>query len=73
MTEKEKFIKFVEEKNSTQPEFIQCVREIIESVWDVYNSSDKFKKARILERMVEPERIIIFRVSWQDDAGDVHV
>jgi len=73
MSEKEKFIKVVEEKNSTQPEFIQCVREIVESVWDVYNGSDKFKKARILERLVEPERIIIFSVSWQDDAGDVHV
>jgi len=73
MTEKEKFIKVVEEKNATQPEFIQCVREIVESVWDVYESSDKFKKAKILERLVEPERIIIFSVSWQDDAGDVHV
>ncbi|PKN00649.1 MAG: NADP-specific glutamate dehydrogenase [Elusimicrobia bacterium HGW-Elusimicrobia-2] len=73
MSEKEKFIKAVEEKNADQPEFIQCVREIVESVWDVYESSDKFKKARVLDLLVEPERVIIFKVAWQDDAGDVCV
>ncbi|MEA2082312.1 MAG: NADP-specific glutamate dehydrogenase [Elusimicrobiota bacterium] len=73
MSEKEKFIEAVEKKNATQPEFIQCVREIVDSVWDVYDSSEKFRAARILDRLVEPERIIMFKVSWQDDAGDVHV
>ena len=54
-------------------EFHQAVEEVVESIWDVYQNNPRYKKAKILERMVEPERTIIFRVPWIDDRGDVQV
>ncbi|MCB5245252.1 MAG: NADP-specific glutamate dehydrogenase [Candidatus Cloacimonetes bacterium] len=69
----QEFIAKVEAKNPGEPEFIQAVSEVIESVWDVYESNPRFVKANILERLVEPERVIIFRVPWMDDNGEVHV
>ncbi|MDY0152092.1 MAG: NADP-specific glutamate dehydrogenase [Candidatus Cloacimonas sp.] len=67
------FMAKVEAKNSGEPEFLQAVKEVVETVWDVYQSNPRFVKANILERIVEPERTIIFRVPWVDDKGDVHV
>ena len=52
-------------------EYIQAVREVLESIEDVYNQHPEFEKARIVERMVEPDRIFTFRVTWVDDAGQV--
>jgi glutamate dehydrogenase (NADP+) len=63
----------VSAKNADQPEFIQAVTEVVESIWDVYEANPQYRKAKILERIVEPERIIIFRVPWQTDAGEVVV
>ena len=61
-------------KNSSdQPEFIQAVTEVLESLGPVIDLNPMYKKAALLERLVEPERSIIFRVPWVDDAGDVHV
>jgi glutamate dehydrogenase (NADP+) len=60
-------------KNQGQPEFLQAVKEVIESIWPVYESNPKYKQAKILHRIVEPERTIIFRVPWVDDEGEVHV
>ncbi len=71
--EAESFLKKVEEKNPGQPEFIQAVREVAETLFPYVEAHPKFKKAKILERMVEPERIIIFRVPWMDDEGEIHV
>jgi glutamate dehydrogenase (NADP+) len=67
------FMAIVEAKIAGEPEFIQAVSEVVESIWDVYESNPRFVKANVLERLVEPERVIIFRVPWMDDKGEVHV
>lgn len=67
------FMHQVSAKNADQPEFIQAVTEVVESIWDVYEANPQYRKAKILERLVEPERTIIFRVPWQTDAGEVIV
>lgn len=63
----------VKQKNAEQPEFIQAVTEVLESLRIVVESDPKYRQAALLERMVEPERIIQFRVPWIDDEGQVHV
>ena len=60
-------------KHSTEPEFLQAVKEVLISIQDVYNQHPEFEKEKIIERLTEPERVIMFRVPWTDDAGDVHV
>ncbi len=67
------FMGQVAERNANQPEFLQAVREVVTSLVVVLQKHPEYAKARILERMVEPERIIQFRVPWQDDGGQVHV
>ncbi len=67
------FLEKVEAKNKCQPEFMQAVKEVVESIWDVYQSNPKYVEAKILDRIVEPERVIIFRVPWVDDNGEVQV
>ena len=67
---------FMEELKARTPgetEFHQAVLEVVESVWDVYDANPRYKKAKILQRMVEPERTIIFRVPWMNDLGEVEV
>ena len=56
-----------------ESEFHQAVEEVIETVWDTYQSNPKYKANKILEKMVEPERVIIFRVPWVDDKGEVQI
>ena len=63
----------VKAKNANEPEFIQAVTEVLESLRVVVESDPKYQEQAILERIVEPERIIIFRVPWIDDAGNVQV
>jgi glutamate dehydrogenase/leucine dehydrogenase len=63
----------VVERNPGQPEFHQAVHEVVESVMPVVETRPVYRKAKILERMVEPERVILFRVAWVDDAGEVRV
>jgi len=70
---KQEFMALVEAKNPGQPEFLQAVHEVVESVWDVYASNPKFVKAKIMERIVEPERTVMFRVPWVNDKGEVQV
>lgn len=60
-------------KNPGQPEFIQAVHEVAESVMPIIEATPAYRKANILERLVEPERIIMFRVPWVDDKGEVQV
>jgi glutamate dehydrogenase (NADP+) len=60
-------------KNPGEEEFLQAVREVVESVMPIVESTPAYGKAKILERMVEPERVIMFRVPWSDDRGQVHV
>jgi len=63
----------VKAKNPAEPEFHQAVEEVIESLSIVLERHPEYRKARILERMIEPERTIMFRVPWQDDQGNLHV
>lgn len=69
----EEFMKRVIEKNPGEPEFHQAVREVAESLAPFIEKNPKYERAKILERMVEPERVIMFRVSWMDDKGEVQV
>ena len=63
----------VKKKNAEQPEFIQAVTEVLESLRPVVEADPRYQQQAILERLVEPERIIMFRVPWVDDAGKVQV
>ncbi|MGB2705334.1 MAG: NADP-specific glutamate dehydrogenase [Candidatus Omnitrophota bacterium] len=67
------FMKKVIEKNPDETEFHQAVQEVIESVMPFLEKNPKYVKAKILERIVEPERVIMFRVPWTDDKGEIHV
>ena len=61
----------LEAKHPGEKEYLQAVREVLESVEEVYNQHPEFEKARIVERLVEPDRIFTFRVVWVDDQGEV--
>ncbi len=61
----------LEAKHPGEKEYLQAVREVLMCVEDVYNQHPEFEKARIIERMVEPDRIVTFRVTWTDDRGEV--
>jgi glutamate dehydrogenase (NADP+) len=63
----------LKKKNINEPEFIQAATEILESLEVVFEKHPEYQKAGLLERLVEPERTIIFRVPWVDDEGKVHV
>ena len=63
----------VKAKNPNEPEFHQAVEEVVESLELVLERHPEYRSARILERMVEPERVIMFRVPWMDDQEDIHV
>ena len=63
----------VEARNPGEPEFLQAVRDVLESLEPVVMQDSKFEKNGVIERMVEPERMISFRVSWVDDNGTVQV
>ncbi|MCX7825505.1 MAG: glutamate dehydrogenase, partial [Verrucomicrobiae bacterium] len=63
----------VVKRNPGEPEFHQAVREVLESIEPVFERNAKYLKARILERVTEPERVIMFRVPWVDDDGQVQV
>ena len=63
----------VKTKNADQPEFIQAVEEVLESLRPVIEAHPEYEKQAILERLVEPERTIMFKVPWMDDNGQVHV
>jgi glutamate dehydrogenase (NADP+) len=69
----EGFMKRVLEKNPGEVEFHQAVREVVESVMPYLGKHTGYLKAKILERLVEPERVVMFRVPWMDDAGEIHV
>ena len=60
-------------KNADQPAFHQAVHEVVETVFPVVERNPAYRQMKILERLVEPERVIMFRVPWVDDKGEVHV
>lgn len=59
-------------KYPLQNEYLQAVQEVLSSIEDIYNNHPEFEKAKIIERLVEPDRIISFRVTWADDNGEIH-
>lgn len=69
----QKLLHNIEAKYAGEPEFLQAVREVVHTIKDVYDEHPEFEKARIIERLVEPDRVISFRVTWVDDRGDVQV
>ena len=69
--EVQKIMQHLEQKHPGELEFLQAVREVLESVEEVYNQHPEFEKAKIIERIVEPDRIFTFRVPWVDDKGEV--
>ena len=69
----EKFMEDIITKNPGEKEFHQAVQEVAESIMPFINKNPKYKKAKILERIAEPERVIMFRVPWLDDAGEIQI
>ena len=69
----EDFMAGVKAKNPNEPEFLQAVEEVVGSLVKVVEKHPEYAKAKVLERIVEPERVVMFRIPWIDDAGDVQV
>ena len=67
------FLATVNDRNPGQPEFMQAVTEVMESLWPFIEKNPKYAEQALLERLVEPERVVMFRVSWTDDKGQVQV
>ena len=63
----------VEERDPDQTEFLQAVQEVFESIEPVFAKHPEYEAAGVLQRFVEPERLVKFRVAWVDDNGDVQV
>ena len=69
----EQILSSLEAKHPGEKEYMQAVKEVLLCIEDVYNEHPEFEKAKIIERLVEPDRVITFRVPWVDDKGEVHV
>lgn len=67
------FMNNLERKHPGEQEYLQAVKEVLESIEDIYNDNPQFESAGILERLVEPDRILTFKVPWLDDEGRTHV
>ncbi len=63
----------LEKKHPGEQEYLQAVHEVLESIEHIYNENPQYEDAKIIERLVEPDRILTFRVAWMDDDGEVHV
>lgn len=63
----------LERRNPGEAEYLQAVREVLESIEEIVNENPHFEKAGIIERVVEPDRVLTFKVPWMDDKGQVHV
>ncbi len=69
----DQFMNDLEQRHPAQPEFIQAVHEVVESIIDVVNRNPRYLHARILDRITEPDRVVIFKVEWENDDGQVEV
>ena len=67
------FMSYVESKNMGEKEFLQAVEEVVDSLWDFLKENPHYMHARVLDRMIEPERVLMFRVPWLDDNGNMQV
>lgn len=68
-----RIIQDLEQRNPGEIEYLQAVREVLDSIVEVYNRNPHFEKAGIIERLTEPDRVLTFKVPWVDDEGNVHV
>jgi glutamate dehydrogenase (NADP+) len=69
----DEFLNGLYKRNPYEPEFIESVKEVMESVWDIIENEPVYQELNIAERLTEPERVVSFRVPWTDDDGFVHV
>ena len=69
----EQILTALEAKHQGEKEYLQAVREVLQSIEPVYNEHPEFERVRLVERLVEPDRILTFRVPWVDDHGEVNV
>ncbi len=69
----DKLMNELEKKHPGEVEYLQAVREVLESIEEVYNDNPQFENGGIIERLIEPDRILTFKVPWADDNGNVHV
>lgn len=69
----QEFLEQLKERDTDQPEFHQAVEEVLSSVWPLIENDPRYRNGGLLERLVEPERVLMFRVSWVDDSGQVQV
>jgi glutamate dehydrogenase (NADP+) len=68
-----KVLQDLERRHPGEIEYLQAVHEVLESIKEVYNQNPQFEKAAIIERLVEPDRVLTFKIPWMDDEGNVHV
>jgi glutamate dehydrogenase (NADP+) len=69
----EKIMTNLEKKHPGETEYLQAVREVLESIEEIYNQNPQFETANLIERLVEPDRVLTFKVPWVDDSGKTHV
>ena len=67
------FMEELEKRNPSQPEFIQAVKEVTESIIDIVNNNPEYLNIKILDRITEPDRVFIFKVEWEDDEGEIQI
>lgn len=73
VTSADDFLKHVERRHPHDPDYYHAVADVVSDVWDIYSAQDEHRKNRVLDRLTEPDRVISFRVTWEDDEGCVHV
>ncbi|EKN4178952.1 NADP-specific glutamate dehydrogenase [Yersinia enterocolitica] len=73
LTSLESFLESLQQRDANQPEYLQAVREVFTSLWPFLEQNPHYREQSLLERLVEPERVIQFRVAWTDDQGKVQV
>ena len=69
----DEFIDWVKSRNPNQPEFIQAVHDLACDIYSLYVKNEEWQQLKVLERLTEPDRIITFRICWEDDTGKVHI
>ncbi|MCB2037513.1 MAG: glutamate dehydrogenase, partial [Ottowia sp.] len=67
------FLNAAQQRDPHQPEFLQAVREVMSSLWPFIEQNPRYREHALLERLVEPDRVIQFRVAWVDDQGRTQV
>src|SRR5690606_27421480 len=69
----DQFLSKIQARDPYQPDFMQAVSEVMQSLWPFIRDNPRYANQALLERLVEPERAIQFRICWADDSGQIHV